>query len=120
MTHKAGLFWTSDQPVAEASTYTGQHNIETAGFEPATPATKRPQTYALGRADTKIGNTYLHSNIITGMSTIYCIYNTITRSITTYGCEVRQIKEKLKKYWLWKSTFGVDQKEYLEGRLEMK
>jgi hypothetical protein len=24
-----GLLWTSDQPVAEASTYTGQHNIET-------------------------------------------------------------------------------------------
>jgi hypothetical protein len=22
-----GLFWPSDQPVAEASTYTGQHNI---------------------------------------------------------------------------------------------
>jgi hypothetical protein len=25
--HTVGLFWTSDQPVAEASTYTGQHNI---------------------------------------------------------------------------------------------
>jgi hypothetical protein len=24
-----GLLWTSDQPVAETSTYTGQHNIET-------------------------------------------------------------------------------------------
>jgi hypothetical protein len=44
-----GLLWTSDQPVAEASTYTGQHNIQTsmpsAGFEPAIPATKRSQTY---------------------------------------------------------------------------
>jgi hypothetical protein len=29
LTHTAGLLWTSDQPVAEASTYTGQHNIET-------------------------------------------------------------------------------------------
>jgi hypothetical protein len=27
--HTVGLLWTSDQPVAEASTYTGQHNIET-------------------------------------------------------------------------------------------
>jgi hypothetical protein len=44
-----GLLWTSDQPVSETSTYTGQHNIETqetnihalTGFEPATPATKR-------------------------------------------------------------------------------
>jgi hypothetical protein len=25
--HAVGLLWTSDQPVAEASTYTGQHNI---------------------------------------------------------------------------------------------
>jgi hypothetical protein len=25
--HKVGLLWTSDQPVAETSTYTGQHNI---------------------------------------------------------------------------------------------
>jgi hypothetical protein len=27
--HTVGLLWTSDQPVAEASTYTGQHNIYT-------------------------------------------------------------------------------------------
>jgi hypothetical protein len=25
--HTVGLLWTNDQPVAEASTYTGQHNI---------------------------------------------------------------------------------------------
>jgi hypothetical protein len=25
--HTLGLLWTSDQPVEEASTYTGQHNI---------------------------------------------------------------------------------------------
>jgi hypothetical protein len=29
LTHTVGLLWTSVQPVAEASTYTGQHNIET-------------------------------------------------------------------------------------------
>jgi hypothetical protein len=51
--HMVGLLWTSDQPVAETSTYTGQHNI--AGFDPATPATKRPQTYALDREATGIG-----------------------------------------------------------------
>jgi hypothetical protein len=27
--HLVGLLWTSDQPVTKASTYTGQHNIET-------------------------------------------------------------------------------------------
>jgi hypothetical protein len=57
--HTVGLLWTSDQPVAEASTYTGQHKRQTsmsrAGFEPAIPATKRPQTYALDRAVTGIG-----------------------------------------------------------------
>jgi hypothetical protein len=25
--HTVGLLWTSDQPVAETSTYTGEHNI---------------------------------------------------------------------------------------------
>jgi hypothetical protein len=29
LNHTAGLLWSSDQPVAEASTYTGLHNIQT-------------------------------------------------------------------------------------------
>jgi hypothetical protein len=30
-------------------------------------------------------------------------------------------KKKIKKYWLWKWTFGADQQEHLEEkRLEMK
>jgi hypothetical protein len=29
--------------------------MPSAGFEPATPATKRPQTYALDRAATEVG-----------------------------------------------------------------
>jgi hypothetical protein len=49
----------SDQPVTETSTYTGQHNRQTsmprAGFEPATPTTKRPQTY-VDRVATGIGS----------------------------------------------------------------
>jgi hypothetical protein len=32
-----------------------------AGFETATPATKRPQTYALDREATEIGNSALHT-----------------------------------------------------------
>jgi hypothetical protein len=31
--------------------------MPSAGFEPATPATKRPQTYPLDRAATEIGHT---------------------------------------------------------------
>jgi hypothetical protein len=30
--------------------------MPSAGFTPATPATKRPQTYALDRAATEVGN----------------------------------------------------------------
>jgi hypothetical protein len=49
--HLVGLPWTSDEPVAKASTYTRQHNIETqrqtsmprVGFEPMTPVIKRPR-----------------------------------------------------------------------------
>jgi hypothetical protein len=42
------LLWTTDQTVAKASTYTGQHNTETqtsmprAGLEPTIPVTKQP------------------------------------------------------------------------------
>jgi hypothetical protein len=32
LTHTVGLLWTSDQPVAEASAYTGQHNMEDDGY----------------------------------------------------------------------------------------
>jgi hypothetical protein len=49
---------TSDQPVTETSTYTGQQNRQISmpreGFEPAIPVTTRPQTYALDRAATGI------------------------------------------------------------------
>jgi hypothetical protein len=46
------LLWTSDQPITEASTYTGQHtykhkrqtSMPRVGFETTIPATKRPQT----------------------------------------------------------------------------
>jgi hypothetical protein len=53
-----GLLWTSDQSVAEASKYTGhkrQTSVPSAGIDLATPAIKRPQTYALDRAATGIG-----------------------------------------------------------------
>jgi hypothetical protein len=60
--HAVGLLWTSDQPVAETSTYTGQHNTQTqqtnihapSGIRTRDPS-KRPQTYALDRAASGIG-----------------------------------------------------------------
>jgi hypothetical protein len=36
--HTVGLLWTSDQPVTEASTYTGQHNIYTQQTKIHTPS----------------------------------------------------------------------------------
>jgi hypothetical protein len=69
-----GLLWQSDQPVAETFTYTGQHNIQTsvprAGFEPATPATKRPQTYALDRASTRISSYYSGRRITASLGNV--------------------------------------------------
>jgi hypothetical protein len=56
-----GLLCTSDQHVAEAATYTthSKHKTRTSmpsvGFEPAIPAIKRLQTYALERTATGIG-----------------------------------------------------------------
>jgi hypothetical protein len=59
--HSVGLLCTSDQPVAETSTW--QHKTLTrdrypclpVGFEPAIPASERPQTHALDHAATEIG-----------------------------------------------------------------
>ena len=57
-THTVGLLCTSDQLVADAATYT-THNkhrrrtsTQSAGFEPAIPATKRLHNWVLDRADT--------------------------------------------------------------------
>ena len=54
--HSVGLFWTSDQPDAETTHYLTRHtthkrqtSMPPAGFEPAFPASERPQTHALGR-----------------------------------------------------------------------
>ena len=55
-----GLLWTSDQPVAETSTWqhtTQQTSMPPAGFESTMSAGERPQTYALDRAATGTGTT---------------------------------------------------------------
>ena len=62
MHQSVGLLWTSDQLVAETSTW--QHTTLTTdrrpcpppvGFEPTVLAGEQPQTYALDRAATGIG-----------------------------------------------------------------
>ena len=60
-THPVGLLWTSDHLGAEAATNT-RHNkqkirtsMTSATFQPAIPAVKWPQTYALDSTATVIG-----------------------------------------------------------------
>ena len=58
---RVGLLWTSDQLVAEISTWqhtiltTDKHPCPPVGFEPTISAGERPQTYALYRATTGAG-----------------------------------------------------------------
>jgi hypothetical protein len=67
-TYTVRLFSTSDQLVAEATTYTThkKHKRRTSmlsvGFEPAILATERPQTHALDHTD---GHRYRHTNTVT-------------------------------------------------------
>jgi hypothetical protein len=65
--HTVRLLWTSDQPVAETSTYTGQHNRHTsmpgAGLESATLATKWQQTYVIDSEATGISNGHNNTHI---------------------------------------------------------
>ena len=72
ITHKdtpqsVGLLSTSDQPVAETSTWQHtQHNRQTsmppAGFQPAIPVGECAQTYGLDCSATRIGNCYTNSD----------------------------------------------------------
>ena len=60
-TSSAGLLWTSNQADSETATYTTRNkhmrhtSMHPAGFEPAMPAIKLPQTHVLHRAATGIG-----------------------------------------------------------------
>jgi len=71
--------WTSDQPVAQTSTYTTHKkhkrrpSTPSAWFELAIPATKRPQTYALYRKATEI-SFLLHYFALTTENRPTCIW----------------------------------------------
>ena len=64
--HSVGFLWMSDQPDAETSTWqhtkliTDRHPCPPVGFEPAVPASERPQTHALDGAATGIGGYYIY------------------------------------------------------------
>ena len=66
--HSVGLLRMSDQPDAETATWrhttltTDRHPCPPAGFQPAFPASERPQTYVLDRAATGIRKEVLVSD----------------------------------------------------------
>jgi hypothetical protein len=95
-THSVGLLWTSDQPVAEAATYTAHNkqrrraSMSSAGFEPAILASKRPQTYTLDNR--AIGTDSLqfkvsHSEALTDVRNMDQ-YHIQLRSSLNQGCGV--------------------------------
>jgi hypothetical protein len=58
--HSVGLLWTIDHPYADLYLTTHNTHIHApSGFEPAIPASERPQTHALDR----VANSYNISNI---------------------------------------------------------
>jgi len=78
-----GLLWTSDQPDAETATW--QHKTLTrcsGGFEPAFPASERPQAYALDRVS--IGTGPIREAILTklGSTSVFrrCMEHELTNT----------------------------------------
>ena len=76
-----GLLWTSDQLVAQTSTWQHTTNIHApVGFEPTILAGERPQTWALDRAATGTGClTNYSSNICYPLSALFHKYSTYYR-----------------------------------------
>jgi hypothetical protein len=67
--HAIGFDWTSDQPVAKASTYTAQHNTQTNIHAPTAIRThdhrnQAAKTHALDSAATGTGREHLQIAII--------------------------------------------------------
>jgi hypothetical protein len=94
--HSVGILWTNDEPDAETSTW--QHQALTrdiyapAGFEPAVPASKRPQTHALDSAAAGIDpqmsrpQKYIKINIITFTEMrVHCTFH-MSNSLQTSRC----------------------------------
>ena len=57
-----GILWTSGQPEATHNTHKRQTSLPPAGFEPAILASEWPQTHALDRAATGIGQMLQYSS----------------------------------------------------------
>jgi hypothetical protein len=57
--------------------------MPSAGFQPATPATKRPQTYALARAATEVGAALILLVIKLNKKIKTNGHNTTVKTITT-------------------------------------
>jgi hypothetical protein len=114
LTHTVGLLWTSDQTVAEGSTYTRQDNIEPqetsiharAGFEHATSVTKRQQTDDLDRTATEVGTIHNITHIILAqemllLSELFFQEERMGVDIKTSYCYINEFfYRKEEKVWL--------------------
>jgi hypothetical protein len=96
--HTVGLLWTSDQTrrrglyLHRTYKHKRQTSMPLAGFEPAIPATKRPQTDVLDRAATEVGKLFTVYYIFVIINKLCFVFNTcfckyslcLPRSVSTY------------------------------------
>jgi hypothetical protein len=99
--HTVGLLWARDRSVVE--NYTGQHSthkkqtsMPTEGFEPATPASERPQTYALNRA--AIGIIF---------SLFFISYLLLSGSPTKYFVCIHYVPRVYHRVLFWRKSLSV-------------
>ena len=84
------------------NTHNRQTSMPPVGFEPTISASERPQTYALDRAATGIGNKAYYANRYLCRSTFVSkksklkLYWIIISPIVTYACKVWVFKETIK------------------------
>jgi hypothetical protein len=102
----------SQRPLPTQDNTTYRHNRQTSmpssGFEPATPATKRPQTYALDRAATGICSVSHYHRGITKIYRLFVLY-VCSKSVHNVTHRVRY-KKGPSVIWVWcsiKETSGI-------------
>jgi hypothetical protein len=86
--HSVRLFWTSDQPDAETSTWQhtaltrDRHPCPRVRFEPAIPASERPQTHTLDRAATGVGTALQESLIFNYFKFVWTYLSPLPASLS--------------------------------------
>ena len=79
----------TQRPLPENTQHSQQTSITPVGFERTIPASQRPQTHALDRADTRIGQKCEYSKRTCSINFNVCFkhvieYNRVTKNFTPY------------------------------------